>query len=99
VFDIRDFFGSLDHDRLLEFCIRERIRARTGRNRTGVRDIRVVIDEPSPILRGWGGFFRTGNAARKFNQVDRYVVRRLRSLLVKKRGRNLAPTPGRAVES
>ena len=71
--------------------IREKIEARTGRNRTGVRDVRVVIDELNPILRGWGGFFRTGNAARKFNQIDRYVVDRLRSLMVKKRGRNLRP--------
>ncbi len=71
--------------------VREKIRARTGRNRAGVRDVQVVIDELNPILRGWGGFFRTGNAAGKFNQIDRYVVGRLRSLLVKKRGRNLRP--------
>jgi RNA-directed DNA polymerase len=34
-------------------------------------------------------YFRTGNAGKKFRQVDDYVVRRLRSLLIKKRGRNL----------
>jgi hypothetical protein len=32
---------------------------------------------------------RTGNAARKFTQADDYVVHRLRSLMIKKRGRNL----------
>ena len=43
----------------------------------------------NPILRGWGNYFRTGNAADKFVQIDRYVTWRLHRLLVKKRGRNL----------
>jgi RNA-directed DNA polymerase len=46
-------------------------------------------------LRGWGNYFRTGNAAHKFRQVDRYVVGKLRTLLVKKRGRNLRPGQAR----
>ena len=28
----------------------------------------------NPILRGWGNYFRTGNAARKFTQIDGYVI-------------------------
>ena len=28
----------------------------------------------NPILRGWGNYFRTGNAAKKFRQIDRYVA-------------------------
>ena len=52
-------------------------------------DIRDVIADLNPILRGWGNYFRTGNAANKFRQIDRYVVCRLRRLLIKKRGRNL----------
>jgi RNA-directed DNA polymerase len=69
--------------------LREKIRAKTGRNRVGVRDIRTVIEDLNPMLRGWGNYFRTGNAATKFRQADDYVVRRLRGLLIKKRGRNL----------
>jgi RNA-directed DNA polymerase len=69
--------------------LREKIKTRTGRHRLGVRDIRTVIEELNPILRGWGNYFRTGNAAVKFGQVDDYVVRKLRTLLIKKRGRNL----------
>jgi RNA-directed DNA polymerase len=69
--------------------LRGRIRDRTGRNRVGVRDVRLLIEELNPLLRGWGGYFRTGNAAVKFRQVDEYVVWRLRRLMVKKRGRNL----------
>ena len=42
-----------------------------------------------PENRGWGNYFRTGNAAGKFRQADDYVVQRLRSLMLKKRGRNL----------
>ncbi len=69
--------------------LREKIRARTGRNRTGVGDIRDVIADLNPLLRGWGNYFRTGNAAVKFRQADRYVAWRLKRLLIKKRGRNL----------
>lgn len=68
--------------------LRGKVKARTGRNRAGA-DIRDVIDDLNPVLRGWGNYFRTGNAAIKFSQVDDYVVQRLRSLMIKKRGRNL----------
>jgi RNA-directed DNA polymerase len=68
--------------------LRDKVHARTGRNRAGA-DIREVIADLNPLLRGWGNYFRTGNAATKFRQADDYVVRRLRSLMIKKRGRNL----------
>jgi RNA-directed DNA polymerase len=69
--------------------IRAKVRAKTGRNRTGASDIREVIAVLNPLLRGWGNYFRTGNATEKFVSIDRYVVRRLRGLLVKRHGRNL----------
>ena len=69
--------------------LRDKIRDRTGRNRAGVKDIREVIADLNPLLRGWGNYFRTGNAADKFRQADAYVVFRLRRLMIKKRGRNL----------
>jgi RNA-directed DNA polymerase len=68
--------------------LREKIHDRTDRRYAGT-DIRVVIDGLNPILRGWGNYFRTGNAADQFTDLDWYVVRRLRRLMVKKRGRNL----------
>ena len=68
--------------------LREKVRDRTGANRRGM-PIEVLIEQLNPILRGWGNYFRTGNAATKFRQIDDYVVRRLRTLLIKKRGRNL----------
>jgi RNA-directed DNA polymerase len=68
--------------------LRAKVRDLTGRNRVGL-DVRVVIAALNPILRGWGNYFRTGNAATKFIQIDRYVTWRLKRLLIKKRGRNL----------
>jgi RNA-directed DNA polymerase len=70
--------------------IRARIKALTARGRAGT-NIRDVIAAINPILRGWGNYFRTGNAAQKFVQIDRYVIDRLRGLMIKRYGRNLKP--------
>jgi RNA-directed DNA polymerase len=69
--------------------IRTKVKAKTGSNRTGVSDIREVIAELNPLLRGWGNYFRTGNAAGEFRQIDRYVAWRLKRLMFKRHGRNL----------
>ena len=47
--------------------------------------VKVAISERARHSR-WGAYFRTGNAAIKFVQVDRYVETRLRSLLLKRHG-------------
>jgi len=70
--------------------LREKIHNRTDRRHGGM-DIREVIADINPIVRGWGNYFRTGNAASKFRDIDRYVVGRLRRLMILKRGRNLRP--------
>jgi RNA-directed DNA polymerase len=67
---------------------RQRVKALTGRRRVGM-ELRDVIGGLNLFLRGWGNYFRTGNAHQKFNSLDRYVVWRLKRLLIKKRGRNL----------
>jgi RNA-directed DNA polymerase len=62
--------------------IRARIRELTDRRRwAGMKDIRDVIAVLNPVLRGWGNYFRSGNASLKFQQVDRYVNQRLVRLL------------------
>lgn len=71
--------------------VRQRVKELTGRRRNGVKDVRVIIRDLNPVLRGWGNYFRTGNAAKKFNQVDTYVWRRLLRFMVKRKGRNLRP--------
>jgi RNA-directed DNA polymerase len=68
--------------------VRTRIRELTRRQRCHV-DLRVVIADLNPVLRGWGAYFRTGNAAIKFIQIDRYVEERLRGLLIKRHGAQL----------
>ena len=70
--------------------VRGKIKAKTGRGRVG-QDIREVIAALNPTLRGWGNYFCTGNAAKKFNQIDRYVLRRLGGLMRKRYGRNSRP--------
>ena len=70
--------------------VRARVKELTPRRRCH-EDIRAVIAEVNPVLRGWGNYFRTGNAAKKFNQIDAYVWQRLRDLRVKRKGRNLRP--------
>jgi group II intron reverse transcriptase/maturase len=76
--------------------VRQRVKELTGSNRNGVKDVRVLIDDLNPVLLGWRNYFRTGNAATKFVQVDWYVVERLRGFLVKRRGRHLRPGQARA---
>jgi RNA-directed DNA polymerase len=70
--------------------VRARIRALSDRRRcAGIKDIRELIAELNPVLRGWGNYFRTGNAADTFTQIDRYVAWRLKRLLIKRKSRHL----------
>ena len=72
--------------------IRDRVRELTNRpRRAGIRDLGVVIRDLNPILRGWGNYFRTGNASDKFQQVDRFVRRRLIRLLSRRGGDRAKP--------
>jgi len=67
--------------------VRTKLHDLTSRRRwAGFKDIREVIAEINPILRGWGNYFRTGNASGKFNAVDRYVRERLLRLLQRRGG-------------
>jgi group II intron reverse transcriptase/maturase len=76
--------------------VRDRIRELTGRaRRAGMKDIRDVIRDLNPVLRGWGNYFRTGNASLKFRQIDRYVERRLVRLLRSRHQNRKTRTPFR----
>jgi len=69
--------------------VRARVRELTPRGRCH-EDLRTVIADVNAVVRGWGQYFRTGNAATRFVQLDRYVDRRLRGLLRKRYGSRLA---------
>ena len=68
--------------------VRQRVKGLTPRSRCHA-DLRAVVAQLNPVLRGWGTYFRTGNADVKFNQLDGYVWRRLMSLRVKRAGSKL----------
>jgi RNA-directed DNA polymerase len=59
--------------------IRAKIRDRTDR-RFASRDLREVVGDLNPVLRGWGTYFRYGNSNRKFAAIDSYVHWRLTKL-------------------
>jgi RNA-directed DNA polymerase len=78
---------------------RQRIKELTDRRWVGT-ELQVLIERLNLFLRGWGNYFRTGNASDKFRQLDRHVSWRLKRLLIKKRGRNLrAGQAGRWTEA
>ena len=67
--------------------VRERVRRLTARaRRAGMKDMREVIRDLNPVLRGWGNYFRTGNASIKFRAVDQYVHDRLVALMTTRGG-------------
>lgn len=68
--------------------MRTRVRDLTPRARCH-EDVRRIIADVNPALRGWGQYFRTGNAAVKFTQMDTYVEERLHALLVQRGGTRL----------
>src|SRR4051812_34828623 len=57
--------------------IRDRVRELTDARQSG-KDVKQIIAELNPVLRGWGNYFRTGNAHREFNKLDSFVVLRMR---------------------
>lgn len=70
--------------------IKAKVKERTPRGYAG-RDLRMVVEDLNPVLRGWGAYFRYGNSARKFSAIDNYAHQRLARLASVKhgmRGRN-----------
>jgi hypothetical protein len=59
-------------------AIRTRVHDLTDARRSGVPDLETMIQALNPVLRGWGNYFRTGNADREFNKLDRYVYERIK---------------------
>ena len=70
--------------------MRQRVKVLTTRSRCH-EDPRDVIAALNPVLRGWGQYFCTGNAADQFTSIDRYVTRRLKRMRTQRKGRHLKP--------
>jgi group II intron reverse transcriptase/maturase len=58
--------------------LRRRVHELTDTSRSGAGDVRVIIATLNPLLRGWGNYFRSGNAEQQFGSIDDYVYERLR---------------------
>jgi RNA-directed DNA polymerase len=57
--------------------VRARVHELTDVRRNRTRDVKEVITKLNPVLRGWGNYFRSGNAQREFEKLDDYVRERL----------------------
>ena len=66
--------------------IRERVHELTDVRGTSARDVMEIIALLNPVLRGWGNYFKTGNADDKFNQIDDYVHARITRWLWRRGG-------------
>lgn len=76
--------------------LRERVRELTSKRQSG-KDVKQIVAELTPVLRGWGNYFRTGNADREFNKMDYFVVKSLRRWQYRRGGQrttNRAPFTG-----
>jgi hypothetical protein len=49
--------------------------------------------ELNPVLRGWGDYFRRGNADREFNKMDCFVVQSLRGWQYRRGGQRPTKRP------
>ena len=65
-------------------ALRDKIREKTGRTRSG--SLETIIGELNPILRGWFGYFQQAHRS-TLRDVDGFVRRRLRALLRKREKR------------
>jgi RNA-directed DNA polymerase len=69
--------------------IRERVHELTDARHSG-KDVKQIIATLNPVLRGWGNYFRTGNAHLKFHQLDDYVYTRLTQWMIRRGGQRTA---------
>jgi len=65
-------------------ALRDKIREKTGRTRSG--SLETIVSELNPILQGWFGYFRQAHRT-TFRDVDGFVRRRLRAILRKREKR------------
>jgi len=72
--------------------LRARVRELTSTRQSG-KDVRRIIAELTPVLRGWGNYFRTGNADREFNKMDYFVVKSLHRWQFRRGGQRATKRP------
>ena len=65
--------------------IKAKIRTQTDRSRARL-PLEWAVENVNRAVRGWGNYFRYGNSADKFDQIDSYVNERLAILASAKHG-------------
>lgn len=65
--------------------LRDRVREITDKRANG-DDVQQIIAKLTPVLRGWGNYFRTGTADREFLKMDSFVYERLVRWLYRRGG-------------
>ena len=68
-------------------ALRDKIRQKTGRTRSG--SLTQILADLSPMLRGWFGYFKHARAS-TFQAIDGFVRRRLRAILRRRHKRQSA---------
>jgi hypothetical protein len=71
---------------------RERVQELTSKRHSG-KEVKQRIVELNPVLRGWGDYFRRGNADREFNKMDCFVVQSLRGWQYRRGGQRPTKRP------
>jgi len=69
--------------------LRDGVRELTDAGNSG-KDVKQIIAELNPVLRGWGTYFRTGNADRELNKLDGLVSLRMRRWQHRRGGQRVA---------
>jgi group II intron reverse transcriptase/maturase len=67
--------------------VRDRVKAITTPRYRLKEPSATIVGEINRVLRGWGAYFRVGNAVRQFAKIDRYVRMRVGRWLSNKTGR------------
>jgi hypothetical protein len=68
--------------------VRDRIKVITASRHRLPEPVEPIVKELNQVVRSWGAYFRVGNSAHKFQQVDDYVRERLALFLSKKAGQH-----------
>ena len=72
--------------------LRDRVREFTSKRQSG-KDVTQIVAELTPVMRGRGNYFRTGNADREFNKMDGFVIRSLRRWQYRRGGQRATKRP------
>jgi RNA-directed DNA polymerase len=73
--------------------LRDRVRELTSKRQSG-KDVKQIIAELTPVLRGWGNYFRTGNANRELKKMDACVITSLLRWQYRRGGQRPTKRPG-----